>query len=46
LLVAEVLAAIASWPPAQATEKALKGDEHKAFMSECLKAKPMTSRNR
>jgi psiF repeat len=31
---------------AQATEKALKGDERKAFMSECLKAKPMTQQEK
>jgi psiF repeat len=30
----------------QATEKALKGDERKAFMTECLKAKPMTQQER
>jgi hypothetical protein len=31
---------------AQATEKALTGDERKAFMSECLKAKPMTQQEK
>jgi psiF repeat len=31
---------------AQATEKQLKGDERKSFMSECLKAKPMTQQEK
>jgi psiF repeat len=31
---------------AQATEESLKGDERKAFMSECLKAKPMTQQEK
>jgi len=31
---------------AQATEKALKGDERKAFMSTCLKAKPATQQEK
>jgi uncharacterized protein HemX len=31
---------------AQATEKGVKGDERKAFMSECLKAKPMTQQEK
>jgi psiF repeat len=30
----------------QATEKQLKGDERKSFMSECLKAKPMTQQEK
>jgi psiF repeat len=29
-----------------ATDKQLKGDERKAFMSECLKAKPMTQQEK
>lgn len=31
---------------ADATEKALKGDERKAFMSNCLKAKPPTQQEK
>jgi hypothetical protein len=31
---------------AHATEKNLKGDERKTFMSECLKAKPMTQQEK
>lgn len=31
---------------AQASEKALKGDERKAFMSTCLKAKPATQQEK
>lgn len=31
---------------AQASEKALKGDERKAFMSTCLKAKPPTQQEK
>ncbi|MDR0209015.1 MAG: PsiF family protein [Pseudomonas putida] len=31
---------------AQASEKALKGDERKAFMSACLKAKPATQQEK
>lgn len=30
---------------ASASEKALKGDERKAFMSDCLKAKPASAAN-
>lgn len=31
---------------AEATEKTLKGDERKAFMSTCLKAKPATQQEK
>lgn len=31
---------------ADATTKALKGDERKAFMSDCLKAKPATQQEK
>lgn len=31
---------------ADATAKTLKGDERKAFMSECLKAKPVTQQDK